>query len=352
VQTDVFWEGMDSVHTYRIPAVVTTDNGTILAFAEARKTSSSDKTPTKLVVRRSLNGGTNWQACQTIRDDGNNALMDPCPVIDRTTDRIWLFHTRYPYGWDNDNPIAGLGLDSCTVWVTYSDDNGATWSTAQNITNSVKLADWTSYNIGPGVGIQKTIKAYIGRLIIPCSHGGGTVGNNHIIYSDDNGQSWHLGSAYISSGSESQAVELYNGGILVNIRNGGVFGRRYAKSLTGGASWSSIAYAPQLVEPVCQASILRFTTQSIDGRNRILFSNPASGCERVNMTVKMSYDECNTWPMAKKIHSGPAGYSCLTVLPDKQIGCLYECGTSYYYEKISFAMFSVQWLTDETDYIY
>lgn len=352
VHTDVFWQGMDGIHTYRIPAAVTTDSGTILAFAEARKTSSSDKTPTKLVVRRSTNGGISWLACQTIMDDGLNALMDPCPVIDKTTGRIWLFYARYPYGWDGDNPVAGLGLDSCTVWVTYSDDEGATWSTAENITSDIKLADWTNYNLGPGVGIQKIASPYLGRLIVPCSHGGGTVGNNHIIYSDDNGQNWHLGAGYIKSGSESQVVEISNGWLLANIRNGGIVGRRTSVSSNGGASWSSINYDPELIEPVCQASILRFTKSSEDDRNRILFSNPASGCERVNMTVKMSYDECNNWPVAKKISSGPAGYSCLTVLPDKKIGCLYECGTSHYYEKITFATFSVEWLTDEADYIY
>lgn len=350
-KTVLFEQGIDGINTYRIPSLVTTNDGTVLAFAEARKISSVDKTPTKLVVRRRLPGQTTWSSVQTVRDnDNNSALMDPCAVVDRDTGRVWLFHARYPEGWSS-NPVAGLGLDSCTVWITYSDDNGQTWSTAINITAQVKLESWTNYNLGPGIGIQTAAWPYAGRLIIPCSHGGGTTGNNHIIYSDDHGAGWQIGG-YISAGSESQVLELSSGVLLDNIRNGGIYGRRYSYSYTYGLSWSSISYDPQLVEPVCQASILRLTKQGVNDKNRILFSNPASSSERVNMTVRMSYDEGDNWPVAKKIHSGPSGYSCLTVLPDKRIGCLYEGGDSYYYQTITYAEFSLEWLTDEADTIY
>ncbi len=351
VQTDLFWQGMGGIHTYRIPAVVTADDGTILAFAEARKISSTDKTPTKLVLRRRLPGQTSWLPVQTVRDDGNHALMDPCAVADRTTGRIWLFHARYPENWDSNNPAAGLGLSSCTVWATWSDDSGASWSAAENITAQVKLESWTHYNLGPGVGIQTTAWPYAGRLIIPCSHGGGTTGNNHIFYSDDHGQSWQIGG-YVNAGSESQVVELSSGVLLNNIRKGGLYGRRYSHSYTYGSSWSAVSYDPQLIEPVCQASILRFTKQGVEDRHRILFSNPASGSHRVNMTVRMSYDEGQSWPVAKTLQTGPAGYSCLTVLPDKTIGLLYECGQTSSIEKIRFALFDVAWLTDEADFIY
>jgi len=116
-----------------------------------------------------------------------------------------------------------------------------------------------------------------------------------------------------------------------------------------GETWSDVLDDPNLVEPVCQASILRYTTSDAHGKNRLLFSNPATRDARVKMTVKMSYDEGKSWPVSKLLHPGPCAYSCLTVLPDMTIGCLYESGENDPVEEITFARFTVGWLTDGED---
>jgi len=119
--------------------------------------------------------------------------------------------------------------------------------------------------------------------------------------------------------------------------------RQTAISLDGGASWTEQRHAPELIEPICQASIRRYRWPA-DGQNGILlFSNPAS-TKREKMTVRLSYDEGATWPISKLLHAGPSTYSCLVVLPGNSIGCLYERGEKNPYQKISLARFQVNWL--------
>lgn len=349
---DIFWQGMDGIHTYRIPSVVTTNNGVVLAFAEARKDDWRDKTPTKLVLRRSYSNGASWLATQTLVDIGDNAAMDPTAVVNKNTGRVILMYTVYPAGW-NDNIKPGFGDDSCTIWTIYSDDDGQSWSQPSNITSQVKLEQWTSYNVGPGVGIQTATWPFSGRLIFSTGHGAvandPASGNNHIVVSDDGGSTWRI-EGYINSGSESQILELANGGLLMNIRGGGIRGRRISTSYDHGKTWSPITLDAELVEPVCQGSVLRLTKkQSGIGKNRVLFCNPGSAVERKNLTVRLSYDECQTWRIAKEITSNLASYSTLTVLKDNRIGVLYETGINYAAEKITFTYFSLDWLTDGAD---
>ncbi|AQQ70495.1 Sialidase precursor [Limihaloglobus sulfuriphilus] len=348
--TDIFWQGKDGIDTYRIPTLLKTSNGVILAIAQARKYSFADKSPTKIVLRRSYNAGESWLPAQDIVDVGNDAAMANTALLDEDTGRIWLFYVVYPQGWDDNNPIAGLTSPSTTVWTTYSDDDGASWSIARDITASVKLPEWTNYATGPGVGIQLKRGSFAGRLVVPFNSGAG----NHIIYSDDHGQSWDIAGS-VPVGSESQIVQLYNNNLLLNIRSGRQYGRYISQSTNNGMTWSPTYYDSTLIEPVgtggsaCQASILRYTDSSEYDCNRILFSNPASGVARQNLTVRLSYDECQSWQFSKIISPLAAGYSCLTVLPDNNIGVLYENGREYSAEKITFASFSLRWLTDNKD---
>jgi hypothetical protein len=96
-----------------------------------------------------------------------------------------------------------------------------------------------------------------------------------------------------------------------------------------------------LVEPVCQASILRYP----GAKGGWLFANPAS-TKREKMTIRFSRDEGKRWPVARVLHTGPAAYSCLAVLPDGTIACLYERGDKHAYETITLARFSLAWLAD------
>ena len=146
--------------------------------------------------------------------------------------------------------------------------------------------------------------------------------------------------------NESQVVELADGagGLLLNMRNTAKAARR-AQSLShdGGQTWTAPEYPPELVEPRCQASILRYNWPNAKEPGRIIFSNPSSPRRR-DLTVRLSRDDGKTWPVSRTLHEGPAAYSCLALLPDKTIGCLYECGHTNAYEKITFARFPLAWL--------
>jgi len=130
----------------------------------------------------------------------------------------------------------------------------------------------------------------------------------------------------------------------------GKFQRAYAWSDDGGETWSEVRWDDTLVEPSCQASVVRFTDERRHDKNRVLFSNPAS-TERERLTVRLSYDECQTWTAGKVLHGGPAAYSDLAVAPDMTICCLYENGQEHPYERITLAQFNLEWLTDDADHL-
>jgi sialidase-1 len=366
-QTDIFEAGKDGYNTYRIPSLIVTAKGTVLAFCEGRRKSSSDTGDIDIVLRRSFDNGATWQPMQIVADDSSNTLGNPCPVVDRATGTIWLPLTRN-LGSDTEDRIrAGTSKESRTVWMSKSTDDGATWSKPEEITKTTKRPDWTWYATGPGVGVQLRS----GRLLIPCDNNvaGSKMRQSHVIYSDNHGATWKLGGVATPNVNECQVVERSDGSLLLNMRcYEGKNRRAITASTDGGLTWSQPTLDPTLIEPVCQASLLRYVEQggSLSGANRpqrdgrqvdnlsyksrLLFSNPAAA-KRENMTVRLSYDEGKTWPTSKTLHAGPSAYSCLTVLSDMTIGCLYERGEKRYAEKVTFARFSLEWLTDGADHV-
>jgi sialidase-1 len=339
VSAPVFVAGTHGYHTYRIPALVVSPKGILLAFCEGRKNGRGDSGDIDLVLRRSLDHGKTWQALQVIWDDGPNTCGNPCPVVDRTTGTVWLLLT-HNLGADTEAQlVAGKGKGTRTVWVSRSTDDGASWSKPVDITRAVKRAEWTWYATGPGTGIQTGS----GRLVIPCDNqvAGTRVRQAHVIYSDDHGATWTRGGVVGPDCNECQVLELRDGRLLLNIRSyRGDHRRLIARSADGGLTWSEPAPDPALVDPVCQASLVRYPGAA----SRILFSNPAS-TQRKRLTLRLSADEAQTWPLARTLHAGPSAYSCLAVLPDASIGCLYECGVRHPYETITFTRLSLGWLT-------
>lgn len=344
-QVPVYVSGREGYHTYRIPSLLVTAKGTLLAFCEGRKNSARDHGDIDILVKRSTDHGRTWSAQSIVYEEGGDAeitIGNPCAVLDRDTGIIWLAMTK-----NNDR-----------VLITFSKDDGITWSPPQDITKDVKRAGWGWYATGPGVGVQLRYGKHKGRLLIPCDHrerkGGRWVKHSHVFFSDDHGKTWALGGTVAEHTDECQLVELADGALLVNMRN--YWGREgqakdkgqmraEALSRDGGETWERLSFDSTLIEPVCQASIVRYTCAREGTKNRLLFSNPASRTERKCLTVRLSYDEGATWPVARTLYEGPSAYSCLAVLPDMSIGCLYERGEKSPYETITFARFSLEWLT-------
>lgn len=350
VQQVIFQKGTDGYHTYRIPALAVTSEGTLLAFCEGRRGGGGDAGNIDLVLKRSTDGGQSWAALQIVWDDAENTCGNPCPIVDRETGTIWLLMT-----WNRgDDPeskiIAQTSRDTRRVFVTSSTDDGATWAPPTEITADVKQPNWTWYATGPGAGIQIERGPHAGRMVVPCDHieAGTKAYYSHVFYSDDHGQTWKLGGRTPKPQvNECQVVELSEGRLMLNMRNydSSKPHRQTALSSDGGATWSDQRLDPTLVEPRCQASIRRYEWAA-DGRpGMILFSNPASATSRTQMTVRASFDDAKTWPHAGLLHAGPSGYSDLAVLADGQIACLYERGTNSPYETITLARFAKDWLT-------
>jgi len=336
--SDVFVAGQDGYHTYRIPSAIVTPKGTVLAFCEGRKIARHDTGDIDLVLRRSTDGGATWGPIQVVWDDAANTCGNPCPVVDRDTGTIWLLMT-HNLGEDVESKIIDrTSKGTRTVWVSKSADEGATWSKPGEITKDVKRPDWTWYATGPGVGIQMKN----GRLVVPCDfvEAGTKKGGSLVIWSADHGATWKPGELAGAGVNECQVVERTDGSLLLNMRNwhSPVRERAVAVSTDGGATWSGFAHDAALIEPVCQASILRLSWDP----SRILFSNPADAKARAKMTVRLSRDEGKTWTVVKEFSPGPAAYSCLAIPAAGTAACLYETGEKSAYEKIVFTRFPVE----------
>jgi sialidase-1 len=326
-QTEIFRAGEGAYHTYRIPALIVTSKGTLLAFCEGRHNSGADAGDIDVLLRRSFDRGKTWSAIQKVADRGEDTIGNPTPVVERKTGTIFLLLTSNPGRATEQQITAGAPGAVRTVWVTHSTDDGASWSPPLDITTQVKRPEWTWYATGPGNGIQ--LRG--GRLVVPCDHNG----SSHIIYSDDRGATWKIGGSAEEKTNESAVAELKDGSLLLNMRSyHGRNRRAIQRSRDGGLTWSPLAFDDALIEPVCQASLISI------GHGRLLFSNPAA-ITRTHLTVRLSEDGGVTWSASRLLYEGPSAYSSLALLPGGTIGLLYERGDRNPYQQIAFARFEV-----------
>ncbi len=334
----LYKSGEEGYSCFRIPALITTTKGTVLAFAEARRNSCGDAGDIDLVVKRSGDGGKTWSKLQMVWNDSTNTCGNPSPVVDKKTGNIILLST-WNLGTDHEKDIINqTSKDTRRVFVLSSSDDGNTWSSPAEITKDVKQPDWTWYATGPGSAIQVKKGKYKDRLVVACDHIESESKKyfSHAIYSDDGGKTWSLGGTTPQDRvNESTVAELPNGNLMLNMRNySTIRNRQVSISKDGGKTWSDIRADSALIEPVCQASLIRYDYP--EKKKFLVFSNPASKTSRTNMTVRLSYDKGKTWPLSKVLYSGPSAYSNVTVLPNGNIACLFEAGYTRAYEGIVF----------------
>ena len=350
----IYTSGQEGHKTYRIPAIIKNKQGHLLAFAEGRVNGSGDFGDINIVLKISRDEGRSWSALSTLIDYQDLQAGNPTPILD-TTDprfpqgRIFLF---YNTGNNHENEIReGKGLRE--VWYTTSIDGGLTWSKAVNITSQVhrpnqpklNLAytfkeDWRHYANGPGHGMQFTQGPHTGRMLIAANHSEGPRGERgsdyraHTFYTDDHGDTFHLGASISIPGSnESSAAEISGGKLLMNIRNqrGDIRQRIIGLSDDGSATWKETYFDPQLPDPICQGSILPIAQTK--KAFTLAFSNAADIKNRDNLTIRISKDDGRTWPISIPIDNGAAAgespkdftaYSDLVVVDSKHIGIVYE----------------------------
>jgi sialidase-1 len=380
---DLFEAGKEGYALYRIPGVVVTPRGTVLAYCEARRTGKSDWDTIDIMLRRSNDGGKAWEPRRQVAHFGPRVPKNPVALAKKLAN-------------DDDttvnNPIAIVDRNTGSVHFLYcveyarcfamrSDDDGQTFSTPVDITACFDEFrpeyDWKVLATGPGHGIQLAN----GRMVVAVWLSTGTGGHAHrpsvtsTIYSDDSGKTWRRGAIAVPNTgefvnpNETVLIELADGRVMLNVRSESEAHRRLVTVSNDGATgWSRPAFDDALLEPICMGSIVRLSTRPRGDKDRILFANPHNldradgkgkpgvGRDRKNLSIKLSYDEGRTWPVNKALEPGYGAYSDLAVGPDGTIFCLYERGgddgsgkRASSYTHLTLARFNLEWLTDGRD---
>jgi sialidase-1 len=326
----IFTPGESGYAYFRIPAAVKTNKGVILCFAEGRVTGRSDYGNIDIVLKRSEDGGATWGNLIVVKDDGINRCCNPVPVV-LPSGAVLLV-----YCWN-----LSTATSAQYVYTTTSNDEGLTWSTSMNISSSILRSGESSYLTGPVHGIVKQLPPHKGRILIPARCKSSIDKPSHIVYSDDNGATWKKGSsASYSNENENTITELANGNILMNMRNYNQslaeWFRYDAISKDAGETFESTRMTT-LIEPPsgCQGSLLTYRNNYSKGTSIVLFSNPSFPSSRRYGSVKVSYDNGQTWTKMYR-YTDDAGdgmysaYSDLVLLNNgKSIGIIYEAGYNY-----------------------
>ncbi|MFG3015562.1 exo-alpha-sialidase [Streptomyces cinerochromogenes] len=357
--TDVtvpFRAGREGYASFRIPAVVASRSGTLLAFCEGRVDSAADHGHIDIVLKRSTDGGRTWGPLQAAARNGTGLAGNPAPVV-LDTGRILLVHIRAAASATEAAILRGQveDADGRRVWVQHSDDDGLTWSEPREITPQVKKPGWRWYATTPGHALQLTS----GRVLVPANHTLPPTGTDtgaeakynsgHCLLSDDHGETWYLGyldentDGYVNV-NETTAAELPDGRVYLNTRNDSPSpgNRADAHSADGGKTLVT-PFRPQagLTAPVCEAAVLQLRDPDL-----LLFSAPADpGGARALMTIRASRDGGTTWRTAYTVDGLPAAYSDLVRVDPHTVGLLYETGDFGAYETITFRRVPVHRLT-------
>jgi len=382
-KTDLYEGGQGGYAVYHIPGIVVTAKGTVLSWCEARKRPAgvSDWDDIRILLRRSTDEGKTWSEPKSIADVPGPKTKNPFAMKMKNVDPNDVTYNNPVLIADKDGTVHMLFcLEYMRVFYQKSVDDGQTWSAPTEITAALEKLrsayDWKVLATGPNHGIQ--LKN--GRLLSPVWLSTGTGNNAHhpsvtaTIYSDDAGKTWHAGEIAVPcteewvDPNETVAIELADGSVMLNVRNESKKHRRLVTTSPDGATkWSTPRFDEALLEPICMAGLTRYSLADTGGKNRILFSNPdnlsrADGKEvpgknrdRRNLSIKLSYDEGQTWAVNKVLEPGPGMYSDLAVTKSGTILCFYGSagtnkGMSFYSGgRLTLARFNLEWLTDGKD---
>jgi len=336
---NLFFSGMkEGVACYRIPAIVTAVNGDLIAAIDERVPSCGDLKWSKdinIIARRSSDNGMTWTEVEVVVDfPFGKSASDPSMIVDEVTGEIFLF---YNY-MDLDKE-----KDVYYLHVVKSSDHGKSWSAPVDITSQISKPEWHDNFkfITSGRGYQTKTGELI-HCMVNLDNG------MHVFGSNDHGKSWYLIDTPIKPADESKIIELVDGSWMINSRVKDQGLRFIHLSDNHGKSWKSYPDS-NLIDPGCNASVVRYTSiENGDDKNRLLFSNAKMTKGRMNMTVRISYDEGKTWSDGKTIYPGGSAYSSLTILKNGDIGLFFEKDN---YKENVFVSFSLEWLTDGKDRI-
>jgi len=351
VEADIYSKGTEGYSCFRIPAIIETKKGTLLAFAEARKDNCNDNGNIDLVVKRSSDGGKSWGPMIRVWDNGANTCGNPVPVVDQSTGNIYLLMS-WNRGADDIGAINNGTAEPRHAYMTFSEDDGLSWQLPVDISKDVTLPDWGWLSTGPCHGIQLKKGPHKDRLVIPaCFITVDKVAANRLesafaIFSDDHGKTWKAGKYADPNGfkpSESTIAELSDGKLLMNSRCTGKNYRISSVSQDGGATWTPMIAENPLVDPVNQGSILGFEWA---GTYMLYFSNAAS-TKRENMAISLSNNDGVNWTARYIVEPGQAAYSDMVIVGKDHLGISYETGQVNPYEKITFQSYSLDSLKND-----
>ena len=347
VKVDVWKSGEDGYKVFRIPGIVVTAKGTVLAYAEARKSDRGDWNAIDIVLRRSTDGGRTWSASRKIGEVEGPKQKNPVAIAQNLANDDDVTYNNPVAIPDRSGAVHFVFcLEYMRAFYMRSNDEGVTWSKPVEITSAFDRFrpeyDWKVLATGPGHGIQ--LKN--GRLLIPVWLSTGTGGHAHrpsvtsVIYSDDSGKAWSRGAIAIPNTSEfinpneTAAVQLADGRVMLNARSESKQNRRLVTTSKDGATgWSEPKFVDALPEPICMAGFAR-------SGKLLLFSNPhnlerrdgkaAPGLprDRRNLTLQVSYDEGKSWPTRKVIEPSWSGYSDIAITRGGSVLLLYERGAA------------------------
>jgi len=328
-------EGVKSA-VYRIPALCTAPDGSLVLACDARRDGGGDLNhakPINIAIRRSTDGGRTWTkpvfSWKWKWDDGEHwAGSDPSFVVDSQAKKIFLFYNV----WESKNRPGVFQF-----YVQESADNGVTWSKPRDVSAEIAFPEWGFGRtdreggfifISSGSGIQ-TKDGTLLHTLVHVNDG------NALFGSDDHGRTWKAFGKPVKNGDECKVVELADGSWMINSRwRGG--GRQIHVTKDRGATWTS-RYDSALSDPQCNAQLMRVGKV-------LLFSNCKSPNRRHNLHVRASVDNGRTWTDGICVEPMGAAYSDMCVLPGRRLGVVYE-GAGY--ATINFTIISLKDVADQ-----